>query len=57
VWQFIVFEHNYHQMDECLRMVDEIGCDEHFFLWNTQPYGLITPEHKAEVDAKYKVEC
>jgi hypothetical protein len=37
--------------------VDEIGCDEHFFLWNTQPYGLITPEHKAEVDAKYKVEC
>ena len=57
VWQFIVFEHNYHQMDECLRMVDEIGCDEHFFLWNTQPYGLITPEHRTEVDAKYKVEC
>jgi len=53
-WQYIIFNHNYHQMGDAIQMATDIGCSL-FFLFNRTEYNAVTDEQEMMLAQKYNI--
>ena len=46
-WHFLIFQWNWHQIPDAIKMAKQIGCDIEF-KFNNRSWGLISDEDKRE---------
>jgi MoaA/NifB/PqqE/SkfB family radical SAM enzyme len=49
IWQFIVFEHNWHQVKTAIELSKTINLERMFFILNCSPHSPLTNDHRNQV--------
>ena len=49
VWQFIVFEHNWDQVENAIDIAETLNLHRIVFILNRSPHSLMTEQHRSQV--------